>query len=262
MIITDFNAIGLFFMIDITDGNWRFIPGTSEFYSISDKGIVRSNDRTIIYKSGLSVFYSGKILKPWMSTTGYKMVGIRLNGQKIKKSVHSLVCLTFIGDRPPNADIRHLDGNPLNNNLSNLCYGTRVENIQDTIKHGRMDNFNKLDKQKVLEICKLGFSDIKSYEVAKQYGVSRGTIVDIWNGRVCRNITDSYRPEHRGKIKYTKFNEEQLVMTYSLIETYSIPPFEIKSKFISRSSPIMPFTSELFYRIGPRLNVMHLSCST
>lgn len=52
--------------------------------------------------------------------------------------VHRLVCLAFNGVKPTGADcVRHLDGNELNNVPSNLRWGTRKENAQDTTLHGR-----------------------------------------------------------------------------------------------------------------------------
>jgi len=47
--------------------------------------------------------------------------------------VHRLVLLAFIG--PSDLQVRHLDGNPTNNNLSNLLYGTAKENAEDREFH-------------------------------------------------------------------------------------------------------------------------------
>jgi len=43
----------------------------------------------------------------------------------------------FIGPYPPGQETRHLDGDPLNNSVGNLCYGTRAENMQDRVRHKR-----------------------------------------------------------------------------------------------------------------------------
>jgi predicted regulator of amino acid metabolism with ACT domain len=118
--------------------------------------------------------------------------------------------MAFIGPRPATCDIRHLDGNALNNNIENLCYGTRAENVQDALKHGTMYAFKKFNSDKIKEICHLGFTDISASEIAKKFGVSRGTIVDIWMDRVCETYTDGIRPIHRGKLKYDKLSDEEL----------------------------------------------------
>jgi hypothetical protein len=50
--------------------------------------------------------------------------------------IHCLLLTVFVSPRPEGLVCRHLDGNPLNNNLSNLSWGTPRENYDDVIKHG------------------------------------------------------------------------------------------------------------------------------
>lgn len=66
----------------------------------------------------------------------YPNVHIKYNYKGRTYLVHKLVLLAFVGPCPPGQQCRHLDGNPWNNNLSNLCWGTPQENGQDKISHG------------------------------------------------------------------------------------------------------------------------------
>ena len=50
--------------------------------------------------------------------------------------MHMLVLLAFSGPRNDGLQTRHMDGNPANNTLSNLRYGTAKQNIQDQLVHG------------------------------------------------------------------------------------------------------------------------------
>lgn len=50
--------------------------------------------------------------------------------------VHNLLLKAFIKKRPKGYQCRHMDGNKLNNNLSNLVWGTAKENQADRLKHG------------------------------------------------------------------------------------------------------------------------------
>jgi hypothetical protein len=54
----------------------------------------------------------------------------------IKKLVHHLVLFAFVGPCLPGMECRHLDGNPANNALTNLIWGTRKENAKDREEHG------------------------------------------------------------------------------------------------------------------------------
>lgn len=55
---------------------------------------------------------------------------------KKKIPVHRLVLMAWAG-LPSGGDVcRHLDGNPLNNCIENLAWGTPSQNVQDSIRHG------------------------------------------------------------------------------------------------------------------------------
>lgn len=49
---------------------------------------------------------------------------------------HAVIALTFLGPRPEGLQVRHLDGDPTNNRITNLAYGTQTENAQDMLRHG------------------------------------------------------------------------------------------------------------------------------
>lgn len=51
-------------------------------------------------------------------------------GKGNSRQVHALVLLAFVGPYPAGCEILHLDGNPTNNTLTNLRYGTRSENLR------------------------------------------------------------------------------------------------------------------------------------
>lgn len=50
--------------------------------------------------------------------------------------VHQLVARAFLGPQPPGHDVRHLDCDRENNALSNLAYGTKAQNMADSVAHG------------------------------------------------------------------------------------------------------------------------------
>ncbi len=72
----------------------------------------------------------------------YKIVGLRSPdnpGTKKQVYVHQLVLGAFVGPCPIGMECRHLDGNPSNNFLSNLRWGTHLENMEDMRRHGSLD---------------------------------------------------------------------------------------------------------------------------
>lgn len=80
---------------------------------------------------------SGKVLLPErMRKGGHLRYRLTVNGVVHRLFGHYLVLLAFVGDRPEGMDIRHLDGDPENNKVENLMYGTRSENTFDAVRHG------------------------------------------------------------------------------------------------------------------------------
>jgi len=72
---------------------------------------------------------------------GYALVRLTVDGQRKKYRVHQLVCGAYNGPKPsPLHEVRHLDGNRLNNEAANLAWGTRSENALDRQRHGTQFN--------------------------------------------------------------------------------------------------------------------------
>jgi hypothetical protein len=98
-----------------------------------------------------------------------------------KLYVHRAVLLAFIG--PPadsEHEARHLDGNPAHNHLSNLAWGSPVENAADKRRHGTQPKGErnataKLTEAQVREIRALhGSASLR--QLAARYGVSHTAI--------------------------------------------------------------------------------------
>ena len=109
----------------------------------------------------------------------YRMTGL---GRGNYWYVHRLVCWAFHGKPEEGQEVRHLDGDRLNNLPSNLKWGSRVENCADTVRHGKSPR-------------RLSDSDVKSIKddegkygyrknLAEKYGVTENHITDIRKGRV------------------------------------------------------------------------------
>jgi hypothetical protein len=119
---------------DTPTEQWLPLPGWEGRYEASSEGQVRSVSR--ISPQGRRV--GGKILSQTLRGFGYQHVSLHNNatGERSFMTVHKAVMLAFVGPRPEGQEIRHIDGNPLNNKLSNLTFGTRSENILDAVRHG------------------------------------------------------------------------------------------------------------------------------
>lgn len=110
-----------------TEEQWKRIPGW-EFYEASTLGRIRS-----FYKKT-----TPRILRGPADKNGYAVVSLTNKSTRKSFKVHVLVAATFIGERPEGFQVRHLDGNKLNNKPTNLAYGSAKENTNDRRRHGTL----------------------------------------------------------------------------------------------------------------------------
>jgi len=153
---------------------WAVIPRQPR-YSISDNGLIRFD-------------HTGNIRTPQISTTGYAFVTFASGpkGKAVFWSVHSMVLEAFVGPRMPGMQVCHIDGNRLNNRLSNLRYGTAKDNADDRDWHGMtrrgVRNGNaKIKDEKVIEEIRRDYANgsANQYELARKHGISQAQINNI-----------------------------------------------------------------------------------
>ena len=138
---------------------------------------------------GVKIDYSySKQLNLYFGCGGYLYASISINGKQRSIPLHRLLLDAFVGPCPIKMECRHLDGDPLNNTLQNLCYGTVQQNANDRAKHGhnrRGENHprSKLKNLQVIEI-RDQYQDGKTIaKIARQFNCSESTIRDIVKGR-------------------------------------------------------------------------------
>ena len=175
-----------------------FVPG----YMVTPRGEVWSER-------------AGRLLRPWTDPMGYPRVGLSTSQGPKKARVHRLVALCFL--QPASGpEVRHLDGNPSNNLVENLAWGTHAENMADVVRHGRTCKGKpglagddhplrkrpwlaargervgraKLTAEKVREIRRRRKRGETQASVAKVFGVSREAIRQIDGRHTWRHVED------------------------------------------------------------------------
>ena len=123
---------------------WLPVVGYEGLYEVSDHGRVRGMDRVVMRGNGAPQTIRGRVLVGKPVRGAHLQVALRRPGRPSDyKYVHALVMIAFVGPYPDGMNVCHNDGNPKNNHLSNLRYGTHAENMRDTLKHGTHAETNK-----------------------------------------------------------------------------------------------------------------------
>lgn len=175
---------------------WLPIAGFEGLYEVSDAGRVRSMDRVRIQQIArgadrsrtVSRRLQGRLLTPVKAKSGgYHRVSLSdgQGGVSVRK-VHQLVCAAFIGPRPQGQMPLHCDGDPTNNRLSNLRYGTGSENVADAIAHGTFALGENRVQAKLMDAdagaIKALLATVSISELGRAFGISTSAVAQIRDG--------------------------------------------------------------------------------
>ena len=135
---------------------------------------------------------SGKIMKQRINKEGYYMLCLKPEGRKGKSKaikIHILVAKAFVSNHENKPQVNHIDGNKLNNIVSNLEWCTGKENIQHAFNHnlvtiyrGENNSQAKLTNEQVKWIREHYIPRNKEFGtrgLGRKFNVAHSTIIEI-----------------------------------------------------------------------------------
>ena len=172
---------------------WRDIPGYEGAYQASTLGNVRSLNR-IVRNVGGTREHKGRVLKPSKHPNGYLSVALCLGGKRTSKFVHALVIQAFLGVPSEGLQTCHNDGNPANNNLSNLRFDTIQANHQDKRAHGTLLRGADVGGAKLTAAAVLAMRRRRAFgeslhQIAPAYGISVANASRVCRGELWAHIS-------------------------------------------------------------------------
>lgn len=129
---------------------WKSVVGYEDYFEVSDDGLIRSVER-FAERNRLGVkqrvCVKSHILAQTPDKKGYMRVRSSIDGKKVTFKVHREVAKAFIPNPDDKEQVDHIDGNKLNNSVSNLRWVTNRENFEHSIVNGlRTGSFAVLDE--------------------------------------------------------------------------------------------------------------------
>jgi hypothetical protein len=166
---------------------WRPVVGYEDWYEVSTQGRVRRSVDGL--RRGIK---AGYVLQPRPTDQGYPFVGLYSRDKKVSRStlVHNVVTAAFLGPKPPDMQVNHIDGNKLNARLGNLEYVTGSDNQRHAYCLGLMKK--KLNPSLVREI-RLYEGKHSSAATGAVFGLSATTVQYVWR-RVYWSTVEDYDP--------------------------------------------------------------------
>ena len=133
----------------------------------------------------------------WKDNVGYYQVCLKMNNKKYYKRVHRLVAEHFIENPYGLPQVNHIDGNKLNNNVSNLEW---IDNKTNT-KHGYDNNLYHSKKRCIqVKVYDLNDNYIDTYksirETANALHINRKTLSAILFDNKTNNYNYKFEVVH------------------------------------------------------------------
>ena len=171
---------------------WKSVMGYPG-YEVSNIGRIRSPNKILKLRDNLK----------------YGHLTVCLCDRKRKprsEYVHTLVLEAFVGPRTLRKVSRHIDGDPQNNCVSNLVWGTRKENYEDARRHGTAPRGERhghaiLTAGIVRRARRMAVKGQSIASISRQLGVNYGTIGDAIRGRRWGHIPGSIASKRQAKAK-------------------------------------------------------------
>lgn len=159
---------------------WKPVKGYEGYYSVSNFGRVKSENRVIKDANGKSFNKKSRIIALTDNGKGYKIASLSKDGRR-NFYVHRLVAINFLVCKEDQIEVNHIDGVKSNNKLNNLEWCNKKENMTHAYKTGLQPILgNKTNAIKVKSINSgLIFSCIK--EASNFYGIKYSLLKQALN---------------------------------------------------------------------------------
>jgi len=202
--------------------------------------------------TGTTNTQAGRLLNFAINQGGYPVASICFERKYRTVPVHHIVMATFVGPRPPQMEINHIDGDKRNARLSNLEYCTGAQNaahasrtgllrcgddhhsrrMPERVARGERAGRAKLTENDISTILSLLALPISLKEIGARFGVSKGAIREIMRGGTWAHIPrdNITRPRIKPLTKRCVLRESEVEEIRKLAAT-GTPRKEIAARF-------------------------------
>jgi hypothetical protein len=184
---------------------WLPCPGFENSYEVSNYGKVRSIDRIHPNRRGI---ISGKLLLQGKNKKGYPEVKLCENNKQEARNPHRLLALAFIPNTNDLPQVNHIDGNKLNNHISNLEWISNSDNMRHAYRLGLKcskgeNNSNcKITDNQVTQIKLIYNTGKSSKYISEELDIKLHIVRQIISGKSWKtNKTPLMKRDDRSKTK-------------------------------------------------------------
>lgn len=200
--------------IDWDDRIFRKIPGWDDYWVSMNGEILSTKKKNPI------------IMKPISKKDDYMYVFLYSNGIMKKMWIHRAVLLAWDREPMKEEECLHLNDIHSDNRIENLCWGTRIENVVDKRRNGRIQYGersvnHKLTKIQVMEIREKFSRESSSSDLSEEYGVSKNTILQIVRGNKWKHLLVMENMQKHSTARKTPLSQTEIERGTKVINRYA-----------------------------------------
>lgn len=195
-----------------------------------------------IFENGEIFSYTkNKFLNKRISNTGYYFVELYDGFRRTSKNIHRLVAENFIPNPFNLYTVNHINGDKLDNNVSNLEWMSLSENLSHAHASGLMDNlykdFDRLSEDDLEIIKLLTLEGASPVEISKAINRSVNLVYKVLSGKSPKYLkvyetVKSVRIAHRQALVGSSNNQSKLTeCDVVLIRTSNLSADTLATKF-------------------------------
>lgn len=130
-----------------------------------------------------------------LGNSGYYQVRLSKDGKYVYKNLHRLIAETFIPNPNNYRTVNHINGNKLDNRISNLEWADDCKQQHEACLLGlKPTTQHILTIEEIKEVYKKYFEEHKSmYSIAKEYGTRKQQIAKLVKGQRHQDLFRQYR---------------------------------------------------------------------
>lgn len=186
------------------------LDGKLTTYLVSSYGYVLNTNYRMTGKT--------HVLKDRVDENGYHSVYIYYNGNRTAFKVHRLVAEHFILNPENKPEVNHIDGDKSHNEVWNLEWATRTENMQHAVRTGLHKALTGEDhpesiysNDEVRNVCELIATGKYSVtEISEMTGMNRSSVSNIAFKKNHTDVSNDYNFDafvnHENRFKYPERN--------------------------------------------------------
>lgn len=169
---------------------WKPVIGKEKYYDVSNLGRVRRKERWTKRIDGKYNHFNQKIIKPATTKIGYVYICMFINRKKAGEFLHRIVAKAFLPHNALKTEVNHKDGNKQNNNVDNLEWVTRQENIRHAYNSGLAHGCKGKNNKRSKPIAAL---DINTNKIVKTYENAHDAANKLGHKDACSHIASCCR---------------------------------------------------------------------